>query len=40
VAKPTAPKPISNTKKLAKAGGWSLDMGNGGDKLDNDFEKF
>ncbi|PIQ07547.1 MAG: chemotaxis protein [Ignavibacteriales bacterium CG18_big_fil_WC_8_21_14_2_50_31_20] len=40
VAKPTATKPISNTKKLAKAGGWSLDMGNGGDKLDNDFEKF
>ncbi|MFA6596694.1 MAG: methyl-accepting chemotaxis protein [Ignavibacteriaceae bacterium] len=30
----------TNPKRLAKAGGVFLDMGNNGDKLDNEFEKF
>lgn len=40
VVKPTIQKQISNTKKINKAGGWSLEMGNMVDKLDNEFEKF
>lgn len=38
-AKPKLQK-LTNPKRLTKAGGVSLDMGNNGDKLDNEFEKF
>ncbi|MFA6596696.1 MAG: methyl-accepting chemotaxis protein [Ignavibacteriaceae bacterium] len=31
---------LTNPKRLAKSGGVSLDMGNNGDKLDHEFEKF
>ena len=36
----TKAQKLTNPKRLAKAGGVLLDMGNNGDKLDHEFEKF